>query len=688
MNPQVLRGRLPRTWGPFFGRHGNFTSIQRLAIPALLDGESALLQAGTASGKTEAALAPLIERHLAPDREEGRLKLLILLPTRALISDLHHRLEAPLDQLRVSCAVKTRDVNSFHPRRPADVLLTTPESLDSLLASEPKALIHVQAVVIDELHTFIASVRGDQLRVLLARLRHLRTYAAGRGDAGDDAIQFAALSATLAQPEISAARYFPNGRVISTGEQRPIHFDRLPLEDGEPSALFEYLKTFQQRGWKKALVFCNTRAEVEVYAAHTRAGQTPFGGAVYAHYSNLAPERRREIEEQFSLAEAAICFASSTLELGIDIGSLDVVLLIGAPGSAEAFTQRIGRASRRRQSAEAACFYRTPLERALFEALTTLRDGFTPPTPFRPAVAIQQIFSLLKASPSAGLRLNPLSAVFDGLLTTVELESILGELQAAAYLTVGRPGEWRAGPRLNRLIDLQSSERVPLSLYSNLQINADTLKIRDQYSQRVVAEVDRLMFDDNNLLLEGRRLNVEWVDGDALWVSAARDQVKPLRSIYRSARPVLSYELAHALPQQLGLPAGSAPQLETDGGWLWFHWLGDVYGRALLELLRYTLPAEPSDQPGIALLLLDELRQLPRWTVSDVSRYLSDRYRVYEPLLGLGAYHTLLPVTLRRGAVIDQFDVTRFLDAVSRLKVERAPESLTESLVSLVHDQP
>src|SRR3954453_22493512 len=103
---RALKAALPRTWGPFFGRHGNFTPAQLAAIPPLLAGENVLLVAPTASGKTEAALAPLIERHLPPVLEIApptpRLAILYLLPTRALINDVWGRLAAPLAALRVS----------------------------------------------------------------------------------------------------------------------------------------------------------------------------------------------------------------------------------------------------------------------------------------------------------------------------------------------------------------------------------------------------------------------------------------------------------------------------------------------------------------------------------------------------------------------------------------------------------
>ena len=404
-----------------------------------------MLCAPTASGKTEAALAPLVERHLPPTRPIPQLSILYLLPTRALIADLASRLVTPIETLRVTMAVKSRDLDTFVPKRPADILLTTPESLDALLAAQPRLLTNVCAVIIDELHVFDGAVRGDQLRVVLSRLRQVREHAHARGDAPNAHVQYVALSATLTQPETTAARYFPNGQVVQAPGGRALVAEPIAMQPESPAALFDYVQTFRSRGWRKALAFCNTRAEVEAYATALSSAGSPFGTAVYVHYSNLDHERRREIEQQFAQAEAAICFASSTLELGIDIGDIDVVLLIGAPGSAAAYVQRLGRASRRQAEVRAACFYRTPLEQTLFRALANAEPGDAVTAAFRPSIAVQQIFSLLKQSPTAAVRLNPLTELFAGMLAAADLESILGHLQGLDYLTSGRAGEWRAG---------------------------------------------------------------------------------------------------------------------------------------------------------------------------------------------------------------------------------------------------
>lgn len=680
----LLKGRLTRTWPAFFARYGSFTPAQLAAIPAILDGHNVILCAATAGGKTEAALAPLIERHVPAQRAAQQLAIVYLLPTRALIADIAGRLAAPLERLRVQLAVRTRDIDTLRPDRPADLLLTTPESLDALLATRPKLLANVRAVVIDELHVLDGSVRGDQLRAVLARLRQVRDYAGRSGDAPDAQVQYVALSATLAEPAQAAARYFPAPVVVSVAGGRDAAIELLAMSGEAAGALIAYLDGFYARGWRKALVFCNTRAEVEAYATAVRAAHTPFGHAVYVHYSNLERARRQEIEQQFAQAGAAICFASSTLELGIDIGSIDVAILIGAPGSVAAFVQRIGRAGRRQQTIQAACFYRTPLEEALLATLAATPAAAPVATSFRPSVAVQQIFSVLLQSPTGAVRLQPLAELFDGLLAAADLEAILGQLQARDYLVTARAGEWRAGWRLNQLVDLQASDYAPLSLYSNIQNRPAKLKIRDQHSQQVVATVDALWMDREVLTLEGRQLDVSWYDGEALWVTARRAEAAPTRLPYLSTRQLLSFALAQRLGAQLGFAAGSAALVETAEGWLLFHWLGDVYGQALLDLLQPMLPVAVSAQPGLCLLLRDEPRSLTELNSKLVTRYLLEHERQYEGLLALGAYQHLLPRNLRRQAVVAQFDVACFVRAAADLRPERAKEVAAALLAGLV----
>jgi ATP-dependent Lhr-like helicase len=658
---RALMARLPRTWPAFFSQHGNFTAIQLAAIPPILGGANVLISSPTASGKTEAALSPLIENYCQPHAEG--LRLLYITPTRALAGDLLKRLAFPLQQLHLTCAVKTRDLNTFSIKRPAALLITTPESVDSLLASSAGVFSTLRGIILDEIHLFDGTPRGDQLRVLFDRIRAIRAYAARQGDAEEAHIQFVALSATVDDASALASRYFPDVLVESVPGGRAIQAEILPLDSENAEELRDFLQTFSRRGWRKALAFCNSRAEVEQYAEAVRRS-SPFGHAVYTHYSNIAPDRRRRVEQRFDQDEAAICFASSTLELGIDIGSIDVIILIGPPGDARSFIQRLGRGNRRKGTIQAACFYRSPLEEVLFQVLLALAEqGIVEEktAAFRPSVAVQQILSLLKQSSTAAIRLNSLTPLFDGLIAHEELSDIVGHLEFLDYLKPGRPGEWQAGVRLNQLVDDQAKPDAPLSLYSNIQIEPTRLEVRDQNTRQTIARISVRERGRTTLTLEGRPLSVRWADGEALWVTAQAEGDTAEKPVFRSSRPILSYQVACQLPILLGLESNTTPFVEApDGGWWCFHWLGDLYGRILFELVRPHLLVKVSPHSGLCLWFASEPGALPAWTEAQIESYLMDHYQRIEAWLDLGAFYRHLPSHLRQRAVVDQVNPEKF----------------------------
>jgi hypothetical protein len=113
---------------------------------------------------------------------------------------------------------------------------------------------------------------------------------------------------------------------------------------------------------------------------------------------------------------------------------------------------------------------------------------------------------------------------------------------------------------------------------------------------------------------------------------------------------------------------GAAQFERAPEGWNWFHWLGDLYGLAMLDLLRYHVAAGESAQPGLCVHVTDEPQAPPSWTAQQVVRYLKDNYRRFESLLALGPFQTLLPLRLRHRAVVEQFDVAQFLEAVAALQ--------------------
>ena len=276
-----LKDKLPHTWEPFLARFGRFTEIQALAVEPLLAGNNCILISATASGKTEAALAPILERYKrdmvgSPKsyyrRQKGDspigglgLSIIYIVPTRALTRDLARRVELPLERIAVRMQVKTGDEPALKAHRPPELLLTTPESLDSLLANSPRMLKDVRAVILDEIHLYDNTVRGDQLRILLNRLRRIKRYALSRGDILSGHLQFCALSATVDSPQSVAERYFVDPVVIKAGTRREIDAELIAMESMESLRLL--FADLQRRAVRKVLAFCNRRAECEQIGA-------------------------------------------------------------------------------------------------------------------------------------------------------------------------------------------------------------------------------------------------------------------------------------------------------------------------------------------------------------------------------------------------------------------------------------
>ncbi|MCB0128948.1 MAG: DEAD/DEAH box helicase, partial [Caldilineaceae bacterium] len=270
-----LQTQLAHTWSVFFAHHGNFTPIQQQAIPPILAGENTLISAATAAGKTEAALAPLLERHLFSasklnaSRPTG-LTILYICPTRALVRDLYERLAHPLALLAVSLSMKSGDTGPVSASRPPAVLITTPESTDSLLTRSPRLFGELRALVLDEIHLFDHSPRGDHLRCLLRRIETIREYRQKElGQESGEPLQRVALSATLPDPQGVARRYL----VDRDHRETPtlVHHQGTRQLNATLYAMVGLgdlvraldLRAGGENAIRKSLVFCNTRNEVE-----------------------------------------------------------------------------------------------------------------------------------------------------------------------------------------------------------------------------------------------------------------------------------------------------------------------------------------------------------------------------------------------------------------------------------------
>ncbi len=331
--------QLPNTYRAFYGSFPHLYPFQKQSIEPLLQGKDLILQSATGSGKTEAVLAPCIERIIQSGRQQTAL---YVVPTRALAVDLERRLMPILkDRLGLQMGIRTGDSKRAGGALP-DLVLTTPESFDVLMGSSNADLKHfvqrIRTVIIDEAHPLIHHYRGRQLSYLLTRLQ--RRIACP--------VQKIALSATLADVE-AVAHFFgfrPDVVYLTESVQRDIvpHLIHLKNDDGELVALLNDL--YETWKYRKILLFANSRGCCDrLFSILSRRGA--FQGVTDLHYSNLKASTRRAVEYRFRRREHALCIATSTLELGIDIGDVDSVLLYEPPDSTSGFLQRIGRSNRR-----------------------------------------------------------------------------------------------------------------------------------------------------------------------------------------------------------------------------------------------------------------------------------------------------------------------------------------------------
>lgn len=425
-----VRSMLPNVYGHFFGRFDMLREVQRQAIPIVLGGDNAMIIAPTASGKTEAIFAPLVERMEA----EGwpGLSVLYVCPTKALAEDIAHRLMDMVDGLDVRVAQRNGDTKTFDEKYPQNILVTTPESLDSLLSWSPESLRGLRAVVLDELHMLDGSYRGDQLRVLLRRL--------ARETASAPSIY--ATTATVSEPERMAARYMSDARLVRTAGGRSIDYRIVPS--------FEMAaRQFREMGASKALLFCNTPQEVEELARTELRRHFPRS-VIKVHHGKLDASKRLDAESALRNGRNVVCVCTSTLEVGVDIGDIDLVMLLRRPRSVASLSQRIGRGNRREGCMKVIALASTAGECIYYEKVfkaVTRSEYDTTRYEFDPSVAVQQVLSCLTSRPRSD---EDLFVMFDGLLPDKDVQMILTQLSESGWIELDG-NDWKATVRIGEL---------------------------------------------------------------------------------------------------------------------------------------------------------------------------------------------------------------------------------------------
>ncbi|MCR6501326.1 DEAD/DEAH box helicase [Shinella sp. CPCC 101442] len=347
--------------------------VQEKAIPAVLSGGDVVISARTAAGKTEAAILPLLTRVLAKQNRDG-FAILYVSPLKALLNDQHRRLESLCDACDVGLHKWHGDVSADAKARarksPSGIVLITPESLEALLVRRGREIRFLfsalEAVVIDELHAFIGTERGMQLQSILNRIEI---------ECGRERIDRVGLSATLGDMGLAAEAMRPGegasvtlvhgndeGNGLKLQIRGYIEDEPSPDVDGEgqetepgeteshgiPPRVAYDLSRFL-RG-SRNLLFAGSRQRVELYAdrLRTMCEESNLPNEFFPHHGSLSRSEREDLEIRLrDDPRPTTAVATTTLELGIDIGDVESVAQIGPGFTVSSLRQRLGRSGRR-----------------------------------------------------------------------------------------------------------------------------------------------------------------------------------------------------------------------------------------------------------------------------------------------------------------------------------------------------
>lgn len=340
------------------------TEIQKAAIPLIEKGENVLVISGTGFGKTEAAMLPILSK-LLDLKEKGAkegIQAIYITPLRALNRDLLLRLTFWCSELGISIDVRHGDTPQSQRRKqrdlPPQLLITTPETLSAVLIA-PKlsdSLVNVRYVIIDEVHELVESKRGVQLSIALERLKEKAAGSEGQ----ENKIQLIGLSATVGNEKEVAEFLAPGTKIVKLEFLRELDLRvESPAPAEEETGLVSVLQVTPETsaklkrikelvlGHKKTLLFVNTRAMAESLGS-LLFQDSELKEICAVHHSSLSKESRIEAEEKFKNGSLRVLICTSSLELGIDIGEVDLVIQYVSPRQVSRLLQRVGRSGHRK----------------------------------------------------------------------------------------------------------------------------------------------------------------------------------------------------------------------------------------------------------------------------------------------------------------------------------------------------
>ncbi|PEM27592.1 DEAD/DEAH box helicase [Bacillus wiedmannii] len=355
-----------------------FTPVQNKTIPAIMEStKDVIVSSGTASGKTEAAFLPILS--LIEEGAETQLKVLYISPLKALINNQFERIEKLCEHSHIPIHKWHGDVSQSRKNKfiknPGGILQITPESVESLFINRTEHIRHLfkglEFIVIDEIHSFIDTERGVQLRSLMSRIEQ---YTEQRP-------RIIGLSATIDNFNLVKQwvnyKDSDNVEIIEVkGNSKELLYYLMHFQTEEdrkkPVELFEDIRELTKN--QKAIIFCNSRGEVEEATVFLNrlAERDGMGETYYAHHSSIDKKEREYVEKK--MIESNIpksIIATSSLELGIDIGDVDIVIQIDSTFTVSSLKQRLGRSGRKKDANQMLQLYSTETD-SLIQSLAVM----------------------------------------------------------------------------------------------------------------------------------------------------------------------------------------------------------------------------------------------------------------------------------------------------------------------------
>ena len=519
-------------------------STQADAVVPILDGKHCLILAPTAGGKTEAAFIPVLSR-MATEEWPGP-SVLYVCPIKALLNNLESRLSRYAGFVGRTVQVWHGDVGQgakARTRRSApDILLTTPESLEAMLIStkvdRASWFGDVRVVIADELHAFAGDDRGWHLRAVIKRIE---AYAR-------QPIQRLGLSATVGNPDELLDWFAGSGERQIVGSSSVSTDADVTIDHVGSMANAATVIARLHRGSKR-LVFCDSRSRVEELGVALRSLNT----RTFVSHSSLSASERKLAETAFAEEQDCVIVATSTLELGIDVGDLDFVIQIDSPSTVSSFLQRMGRTGRRTGSRRNYLFLTTTDEAFLLAcAITTLwRERYVehitpPPLPWH--MVAQQMMALVLESP--GLPAHEVIGVTRTQFPDLDPETVatVFDFMAGKGILFVSSGLVSIGPEGERLfgrahfLDLLSAFASPMTLtarHGSTELgHVDPMAVQQQENGPTV------------LLLGGRSwkvMSVEW-SKRTVWLEPSDEKGK---SRWLGTSRCLGFEVCQAMRRVL-----------------------------------------------------------------------------------------------------------------------------------------